>query len=114
MDLQADESKLIERLVRLRVVNHRLAIDPRADPAALAANEVIIPILLLERLFDSLGFGFHQDLVPARFIVKRAPPAFAGVALVTDHFVGRVFRRLAAQLHASVYEPAGWSSDELD
>src|ERR1051325_5885834 len=77
----------------------------------LTANDVIIPIIGFEDLFEDNGLTMSQGFPTARFVVKAAPIAFAHIGLVTDHFKSGLFSSLTAQLNPAVYETRPFQFD---
>jgi hypothetical protein len=65
VDLDGDDPFLRDRFVRLRVVDRFQAVDEELDVLALAADDVLIPVVALEDLVDGLGIGFGEDRLAA-------------------------------------------------
>ena len=59
MHLQPDQSKLGNLVIRLGIIDHFHSVDERANPFSLAMNFIIIPVLLLNRLFNVVDVGFN-------------------------------------------------------
>src|SRR6266568_3938831 len=103
VNLKAEDAELLDLLVRLGVIDGLMAVDRQPDAFALAAHLVIIPVALPQYLVHLVQIGFDEHLVAPRFVVEKAPPAFAHVSLVAADFI-MVGHPPAAELHAAVDE----------
>src|SRR5262249_38646849 len=63
------------------------AVEPQPDARPLAADDVLVPVAVLDDLVAELGVGPGQDLVAPRLVVERPPVVLPGVGLVADHLV---------------------------
>src|SRR5712692_1725368 len=103
VNLKAEDAKRLDLLVRLGVIDGLMAVDRQPDAFAFAAHLVIVPVILLQYLVHLVKVGFDEHLVAPRFVVEKAPPAFAHVGLVAADFI-MVGHPPAAELHAAVDE----------
>ena len=102
MDLQADESGLLDGVVVFGVVDGLEIVDPKLNAFAFAADTVVVPVFAFENLVQLCFVGPGQNLAAPRFVVETAPVLLSEVRLVADHFVRRVVDALAADLDAGV------------
>jgi hypothetical protein len=111
VDLQRDDTGVLDALFRLDPDGGALAVDEEKDLRAVRHDLVAVPLAGLFEPRDEVRVGHREHLVPARLVVKAARIARADVRLVAGHFVGRVRDALAAELHAAVHEAL--CADEL-
>ena len=101
MDLQADATALFYTVVGFGVIGRLEAVDREANALALAADRVLVPVVVLHQLFDDFPGRLREYLVSPRLVVKRPPVVLPHVGLVTDHFV--VIRNpFGAELYSGV------------
>ena len=92
----------------------QLAIDPRADPAALAENPVVVPIPILDDLRQRGGVMRPDEFfVATMFIVQIPPVADARIDLIARHR-GLSRFALTSHLDAGVHESLSLDEPDLE
>src|SRR5687767_8237843 len=113
VDLDGDLALLWDGGVRLGVVDGLDAVDPELNAGAFAADAIFVPVATLQSRFEFRHIGLCQNLVPARLVVKGAPPCgIADISLVSPHFVRRSVDANAPNLDTGVHE--SFRTDEFE
>ena len=104
VDLDAQLAVERNEAVLLGEIEGELAVDPRADPAALAENPIVVPFPVLDDLGQRGGIVRADEfLVATMFIVEIPPVTDAGVDLIARHrWLSRL--PLASHLDAGIHE----------
>src|SRR5439155_19143073 len=63
VDLQANDAAALDLVVLLRVVHRQRAVQPQPDARPLAADDVLVPVVVLDQLLYDGLFRLGQDLV---------------------------------------------------
>ena len=63
MDLQADDAALLDGVVRLGIIDSLLAVNPKLNVFALAADQIVIPIVALQNPLEFSHAGFSKYLL---------------------------------------------------